>query len=281
MKRNLICCLILCAAALCSCGSVQEPVESSINSSVVTSSETTPVESSLDSSVVTSSETTETPVEFQVDEEFDWQLQVIYENSDMWFLPDPDIFDEGFPSHFAVTDLDRDGYLEICKCRASNGNGGPVSSIWIYEVGEDATLIERISSLDDPQTEFRSSDYPDIWGTFYSDPMGMYQAEDGTYMYLVSNSGDTSISGGYSEYGVMYLRDDIYYFDVEFSRHVYLGETDYEYLYYDSEGNEISEEEYNEILAEYESRGESETYLGWFSELTEENITGSFLTCIS
>ena len=54
------------------------------------------------------------------------------------------------------------------------------------------------------------------------------------------------------------------------------GESVENYTFYDSEGNEISEEEFNQLLEECESLATCEVNIGWFYEPTMENLISSF-----
>jgi hypothetical protein len=220
--------------------------------------------------------TEETTTACKIPEEYEWQLAVILDNSDLWYPPDPDVYDCLWPSMFAVTDLDEDGYLELFKCREYDN--APLTSIWIYEVTEEGEMVELVSSLEEPGSEYYSSDYPDVPLTNFDIPVNAYYDDDGTLLLQVSNMEFTERWNGLHRYGTMYIQDNTYYFEEEFSYGNYIENDRSTVRYYDRDGAEITASDYLDLSTEYESRAEKEVNFGWFISVTAENIKTSFLT---
>ena len=100
------------------------------------------------------------------EEEVNRQLQLLYDNSSIWGKTDSSDYE------YAISDLDRDGYLEIIT--ASDDS----SELYIYEASENDLITEWYTS------ELQQGPYkPDLLGR------GVFlHAQDGTeYVYVATN----------------------------------------------------------------------------------------------
>lgn len=164
------------------------------------------------------------------------QEYVMFGESSVWMLSVEDAMDDDWYFDYAVTDLDGDGFLEICKCMTYNN--GPVTRLKLYEVTENGRMTEIDTGLLD--------DYPDLCVDHYSDPIYVSRDDNGKPLYHVCNFVSSGIEGTEHHYGLMYIEDGALHFD------------------------EIPEEDMKLI-------GEKVT-LGWFSEVTPENVYASYNT---
>lgn len=214
----------------------------------------------------------ESAISYDIDEAYIWQLNLICDNSDIWELSDEDRIDPDWYCFYAITDFDQDGYLEVCK-RAVYSNG-PNTRMWLYEVTDDMSIV-RLESEIDEDIDYTSSNYPD----FESDgSLEYYQDDNGIYYYLVYDCKSYGLTSVYNKYSYMALIDNrIVIRDVCY---LHSENADEIITYYDSYGNEISEEEYISIYEAYIASATNNTSLGWFANVTNENITDSFLTFI-
>ena len=135
--------------------------------------------------------------------DYSCQEYVIIGESDLWMLSDEDDMDDDWYLDYAVTDLDGDGFLEICKCMTYNN--GPVTRLKLYEVTENGRMTEIDTGLLD--------DYPDLTVDHYSEPVEVSMDEAGNFMYQVCNIVSYDIEGAERHYGLMYLKDDVLHFD--------------------------------------------------------------------
>ncbi|MCR5528418.1 MAG: hypothetical protein K6F49_04275 [Saccharofermentans sp.] len=230
------------------------------------SSEYTPTEYSDESVNVTSSTT------YDIDEVYRWQLDTIYDNSEVWKFSDEDRIDPDWYCFYAITDFDQDGYLEVCK-QAVYSNG-PNTRMWLYEVTADMSLV-RLESEIDEDMDYTSSNYPDF---DMNEPIEYFQDENGVYYYLVHDCKSYGLSSVYNNYSYMALVDNrIIIRDVCY---IHSENADEIINYYNSDGNEVSEEEYSSIYEEYIASATNNVSLGWFNDITNENIIDSFQTFI-
>lgn len=252
--------VLVAAMLLASCTEVVSEAETS-GTEIIETSETT----------VTETSAAETEGIFDlalVDDEYAWQLQVILDNEDVWVASEEDSIDADWYCLYAITDLDNDGLLEVCK-RAVYSNG-PVTRLWMYEVTDERTIVRLESEVDDG-LDYVSSNYPDFE---HNEPIEFYQAEDGTYYYLVYDCKSYGLTSVYNNYGLMALVDNV----------VTINEVCYEHsedadeiiTFYDGSGNEISEEEYDQLFEEYEGLATGEVYLVWFYEPSMDNLIESW-----
>lgn len=205
-----------------------------------------------------------------VDEEYAWQLQTIYDNIDVWRLSDEDNVEPDWYCVYAITDFDQDGLLEVCK--RAEYNNGPVTQLWIYEVTSDGSIVELESDLEDPSVDYRSSNYPDF---SIGLPVSYYQ-DGGVYRYLVHDCHSYGITCVYNDYGYLSIQDNRIVFDVVCTE---LAEDAGTVMtYYDADGNEISEAEYEALYNEYNSNADGNAWIRWFfdSEIDMDHITDSY-----
>ena len=208
-----------------------------------------------------------------VDEQYQWQLQSIYDSSDIWESSDDDNIDYClWNCLYSVTDLDKDGYLEVIKTAVYSN--GPSTVLWIYEVDGEGALTRMDSEPEDNDTEFHSVEYPDLSIVFYSQPMRFYQNSKGDYVYFVQDVISDGLSCVRRNYILMSVADNRILFDnfcAEASDNTETVET-----YFNAEGNEITEDEFNQLYSDYEALAEDEVSLSWFSEITMDNIIESY-----
>ena len=244
---------------LASCAVTSLETETS-ETSVIETSETT----------VTETSATETEITYalsMVDDEYAWQLQMIFDNADVWEMSEEDGIDSDWYCSYAITDLDNDGLLEVCK-RAEYSNG-PQTRLWMYEVIDDMSIVRLESEVDDG-LDYVSSNYPDFEN---HEPLEYYQDEDGVF-YLVHDCKSYGLTSVYNNYGVMALVNNrITINDVCF---LHSENADAVITYFDGDGNEISEEEYNQLFEEYEGLATGEVYIEWFYEPSMDNLIESF-----
>ena len=134
--------ILLCSSILTGCADTIESTALSENTttSIEETSETTT--EATTSETTETSETTTYPTEDVPDEVLE-QIQIIYDNYDIWKLQtetDTDLSEaDGLSSpRYAVTDLDNDGMLEIMK--TGFAGSGVYSRNIFYEVTEDGEL---------------------------------------------------------------------------------------------------------------------------------------------
>lgn len=227
----------------------------------------------IESSEVLVSETSATETEAtydlaSVNVDYVWQLQVILDNSGVWELLEEDEVDPDWYCAYAITDLDNDGLLEVCK-RAVYNNG-PVTRLWIYEVTDEESIV-RLESEIDEGLDYVSSNYPEFND---DEPIAFYQSDDGTYCYLVHDSKSYGLTSVYVNYEYMALIDNIITInDVCFWHSENACDV---VTFFDGDGNEISESEYSQLFEEYEERATGEVYIDWFYEISMDNLIESF-----
>lgn len=193
-----------------------------------------------------------------IDGKYAWQIQAIYDNRDIWKLSDEDNVDSDWYCDYAITDFDQDGYLEVCKC--VQYNNGPVTTIWIYEVSEDGTIVELESELDDPDVDYKSVCYPDIKYRPYAN----YIEEDGEYKYIFYDCRSYGLTGGvFFDFGYLVIRDNKVDYDIVCTM---FSDAEDNWLYYDGEGNEINEEEFNNLQDNYSGDFEGSHKIYWFTD---------------
>lgn len=246
--------ILLCSSILTGCAREADITTLSESSATVGStSETT--------TITTTEETTTSSVEDVPDEVLE-QIQIIYDNYDVWKLQtetDTDLSEaDGLSSPlYAVTDLDNDGMLEIMK--TGFAGSGVYSRNIFYEVTEDGEL-ELLNE------EFWGDlGGPDLWN---HDAYRYYTDEDGTRWYLTQDYCQSGVSYWQFEYSCLSVADGYTYVPYcyeEFSA-TYDEESDScieEFNFYDGDRNEITEEEFDQITAEYEDMAEGESVIGW------------------
>ncbi len=248
--------ILLCSSILTGCAREADITTLSESSATVGStSETT--------TITTTEETTTSSTESVPDEILE-QLQIIYDNYDVWKLQpvnyDYTDFSEedawGDP-RYAVTDLDNDGMLEIMK--TGYAGSGVYSRNIFYEVTEDGDL-ELLN--EDFWAEWGG---PDLWN---HDAYSYYTDKDGTRWYLTQDYCQSGVSYWQFEYSCLSVADGYTYVPYcyeEFSA-TYDEESDScieEFNFYDGDRNEITEDEFDQIMAEYADTVEGESAIGW------------------
>ena len=264
--------ILLCSSILTGC--VREADITTLSESSAT------VGSTSEATTITTTEETTTSSVEDVPDEILEQIQLIYDNYDIWKLqpydPSTDYSEEYWNCPlYAITDLDADGMLEIIKTGFSGS--GVYSGNVFYEVTEDGEL-ELLN--EDLGAEWGG---PDLWN---HDTYSYYTDEDGTKWYLVEDHSRSGVDWQLTEYSRMSIRDRITiepYCYEEYSV-VYDVETDTftdTYTYYDGDHNEITEEEFDQITAEYEDMVEGESAIGWIpAKSGDELVMPSMYTLI-
>ena len=263
MKKELAC-IILSAIVLTGCSAGVSEQETDISTSASQ-------ESTTQSSVESESKETLFESEETVDE--DWQVKAIYDNSDVWELSDTLQLGEASEKDtleyckYAVTDLDNDGYLEVVKYGIAGRDLN--SYLRIYEVAEDGSIGE----MDDSVLKGFDDGIPD----FFLDEgaIGFYEDENGNRVYLVHDLISYSLEGQVNIYSLMTIRDNKVELDRVCRNELSKTESEETYTYQDGEGNEITEEEYEQILAEFELKAMDSFEFGWFTDITMDEIKGS------
>lgn len=202
--------------------------------------------------------------------EYERQLQTIYDNVDVWRLSDEDNVGPDWLCFYAIADLDRDGYLEVLK--RTLYNNGPNTQLWIYEVTEDGGITALESDLEDPDSDYRTTHYPE----FSIDRPTAYYEEGGVYRYLLCDCISYGVACVYDHYGYLSIQDDRIYYDFVCTE---LAEDAGSLVtYYDGESNMISEAEYEALHDEYISSADGEVMIEWFldSEIDMDHIAESY-----
>ena len=274
MKKSILACALL-VGVLAGCSSVV-PDETMIEDSTVEST----VEIITEDTALTDNSSETTLNETIADNEYSWQLQVLFDNKDTWersadhpFAETNEMVEDWY-FDYAVTDLDSDGYLELLK--VASFNNGPVTKVMLFEVTEDGDLEELEYEYKGPVTNM--SDCPDLMIIPYDDPFEFYRDDIGN-KYICRNIVSYGLSGGAQHYyGLLSLVDNSLVFEVLFW---YKGVPDeageVTYSYFDAEGNEISEDAYDQLLNDYESSSTDEIYLCWFNEVSLSNLENSYM----
>lgn len=166
---------------------------------------------------------------------------------------------ESQPFGWTVTDLDHDGYLEVIK--AGIMGTGRFSWSEIYEVTEDGKLELRYSS-------FENENYLNADIVLY-DSM-KYFVNDGDYFYICGDTEGYMPEGYKDRYVKFGLVDD----DISCENICWLWSNE-ETTYYDAADNEITEDEFNELVSKEVESGEfKEVNFLW----TTEDVSRDALT---
>lgn len=261
MRARNIAIVLVIAVVLTSCES-KDAVETSSENTTAT---TTTVEET--SEITEETEANISPVTVEAGE-YEDQLTDILANYDVWNLDeemtDPAWMDESSEIHsycYGVTDLDRDGYLEIIKCMTAGS--GNYSHSRIFEVMPDGTMEEISGYYSD------SPAFGVISDSGYA--MGWYEDESGNYWYIAFGR-CYDFSGYCTSWRCFSLQDGVI---VEED----LGSFSTTYdscTYRDATGAMITEDEYVEMLQGYEEDLDGYVTTGWFVDISEENIEASF-----
>ncbi|MCR5803883.1 MAG: hypothetical protein K6G47_06435 [Clostridia bacterium] len=155
MKKTILACALL-VGVLAGCSNVVSD-EAKIEEST---SEST-VEKISEETVLTENSSETTLNETIADDEYSWQLQVLFDNKETWErsadhpFAETDEMVEDWYFDYAVTDLDSDGYLELLK--VASFNNGPVTKLMLFEVTEDGDLDKLEYEYKGPVTNMSDS----------------------------------------------------------------------------------------------------------------------------
>ncbi|MBO7449630.1 MAG: hypothetical protein J6U54_04605, partial [Clostridiales bacterium] len=203
----------------------------------------------------------------------DWQIKAIFDNSEVWELSDT--FQLGEASEkdtlqdckYSVTDLDNDGCLEVIKYGSAGRDLN--SYIRIFEVAEAGSIQE----MDDSVLNGFDDGIPDF--SLDEGPVGFYEDENGDRVYLVHDLISYGLEGQVNIYSFMTVRDNKVELNRVCRKELSRTESEETYTYQDGEGNEITEEEYEQIFAEFESCATDSFEFGWFTNITMDEIKAS------
>ncbi|MBP8968865.1 MAG: hypothetical protein KBG42_06230 [Lachnospiraceae bacterium] len=182
------------------------------------------------------------------EEEVNRQLQLLYDNSNVWGKTDSSDYE------YAISDLDRDGYLEIIT--ASDDS----SELYIYEVSENDLIIEWDIS------ELQQGPYkPDLLGSGV-----LLHTQDGTeYVYVATNYNkffDITRSG------FLTVKDN----SIRYSVFLTMDRNSNEETKYYFGDDEITAEEYDEKTRYYFEETSTYIKLGRFKDVKLEYLRNSY-----
>ncbi len=242
MKKTIILLLLVIALTLTGCGNdAKEPIES-VDNEISVSNETvvsddTPV--SVEQEVTSDLQSVEA------------QLQIIASNIDLWAEP-ADYANDVY--HYAVTDLDSNGRLEIIS--SNSGGTGIYTYSTFYEINEDFSGMITCDYM--TQEGDSQADIPvDSADGFYDSQMGI--------MYYIF---DDLLRNGAAEYyenkRALYLEDgQVKEILLAYRTTIYTDSTP-EITCMDKDQKEISEEEYNAIADNvFADLVKKKVYFGW------------------
>ena len=279
MKKSIIACTLLTGMMFAGCNSIVSE-ETMVENSLAETDVNPTVEVVFEDTIITENTSETTLDKTLADDEYSWQLQVIFDNKDIWersadhpFAETNEMIEDWY-FDYAVTDLDSDGYLELLK--VASFNNVPVTKCWLFEVTEEGNLEELEYDYRGPVTNM--SEYPDLMIVPYDDPFIFYQDDIGN-KYICTNIVSYGLSGGTQHYyGTLALVDNTLVFEVMFWYKGVPGELgEIIYTYYDAESNEISEEVFEQLYSDYETSSSGEVFLSWFDEVSLSNLYYSYL----
>lgn len=260
MKKRIpiVILVAICMIGSMACNKEEIQVSASSKETVLTSESSVTLQETIPSVMID----TDT-----IDEEYAWQFQVIYDNTDIWKRSEDDELASDWYCRYSIMDLDQDGLLEVCKC--AQYDNGPVNEFWIFEVTSDSCLVEL-------ESELGSDVCPDL----LYEPEWYFNEEDGVYRYLLRDCESYGIEGVFYHYGFLSIRDDRIVFETLYTYSLQNSEDGSVGVYYDGEGNEINGEEYKSLYDESVSRSKDRVFIGWFGEdeIDSDHIEDSFKT---
>ena len=197
------------------------------------------------------------------------QIYILLDNKDIWELSDETIGDfcekddcNGYG--YAIADLDEDGYLEIIKSvYAGNGH---FSFNSVYETTDDGSVI----MWDNTQLNNCYSE-PDLLSM---EELAVCSNDSDKIKYFTDDFESWGVYGYSNRYGILEISDNSINY-VEECREEITSNEDDNSCYYDEDA-EISEEQFNEIMAPRNENVSAKALL-WFTEITYENICDSYL----
>lgn len=273
MNKRLLILVPLCAVFLCSCSLPKEVTETPSDSTFE------PIVSQTSDTVVSCESSEIDSVEFSsIDSQYAWQLQVIYENRDMWEFSENHPFGDSSEvdyletCKYAIMDFDADGYLEIIK--SGYEGTGIYSYSFIYEVNEDGNL-----------TRFNDSALNIIDLTTYvpdvclNDSLLYYVNDNNNRVYLARDLTSYGMQGQLNTYGCIQFDNNSVTTSTVCRTTICVDESGTETLtYQDCLGNDLNEEDYTSIYEEYISPAVNEVNLGWFYSISPESLSDSLVT---
>lgn len=190
-------------------------------------------------------------------EEVITQLEVFAANKDVWNMNEynPLIF------NYAVYDIDNDGKPELIT--SANAGTGLYSENHFYITDDTFTKIEELpQEYYEEYSELDIADYYD--GIAYMDGDVIY--------YPASDYTRNGVAESYSADGAYYLKDGIVYSVIFRSENtLWTDEDNSQQTWYDAEGNEITQEEWEKLYDDFYAGMEPITYhIFWNSIVPEE-----------
>lgn len=227
-----------------------------------------PKSDSLEETSMTA-EAAELNTQEEIEEEEDMvyrQLSLIAQNRQLWL---EDYESLGYIVHYAVTDLDQNGRYEIII--SGMGGTGLYTTSRIFEVNES------LDGITECITDFLEGSEPDLVEEVWE----RYLDENFLPHYVVEDITRNGMYGAFLATMELVMEEGKISTNFLAGKETIAGETqedDYTVIYTDSQGNVISEEEYNNIVADYFAGCErEEKKIGWqdvteLKESTEEII---------
>ena len=209
-------------------------------------------------------------------DDIDLQLNVIYENADIWQVSDEQVGDfcesRDFKNYgYAIADLDEDGYLEVIK--SGWAGSGHFYTNSIYEVTETGELV----AFD--MDAFRQLDSePSMLA--YDGLLG-YRNKDGELCFVMEDNLTDGVKPADKHVYQVVFKDNkasvkrICYYKVNYYDKD--GTTYKNQNYYDADDNEIYMYEFYQCVREYyEGMTRERGQLSWFRTISFEDIKASY-----
>ena len=227
-----------------------------------------PKSDSLEETSMTA-EAAELNTQEEIEEEEDMvyrQLSLIAQNRQLWL---EDYESLGYIVHYAVTDLDQNGRYEIII--SGMGGTGLYTTSRIFEVNES------LDGITECITDFLEGSEPDLVEEVWE----RYLDENFLPHYVVEDITRNGMYGAFLATMELVMEEGKISTNYLAGKETIAGENqedDYTIIFTDSAGNVISEEEYNNIVADYFAGYErEEKKIGWqdvteLKESTEEII---------
>lgn len=200
-------------------------------------------------------------------EEIENQLEIFAGAKDDWMVAEDDL---PYDLSYAVFDFDRDGLLELIT--SVNMGTGLFSENHFYQVNPSADGIVELPQKYYSEGEYTGEEF-DI--SFAEGLEAVYQDKtSGIFYYTASDISKNGYAENFMTDGVLYKEKDcIYSMDLR-GCHSLLQEEEWQSTYYDTDGTEISEEAWEELLTDfYEDKEASTVKIGW-KYIRAEEISG-------
>lgn len=197
---------------------------------------------------VQSSEPTSTPAAVLSTEE---QIRLILSDSSRWLVPREEYTPEYF---YAVTDLDRNGRLEILQ--ASTQGTGIFTYGTLFEVNDSFTELKEC-----PILQGEGDNLPEI----IVSAADCYQDADGVYYYVFNDTARNGVNEIYSAKESLSLANGTISRKVIASSYSVLEGESYRTTYQDADGSEIDEARFNAAEEiSFAGMQKNSVSLGWF-----------------